>query len=90
VLIDFEIVQAAETSAGATTASMLIGLPAYIAPERARGGPDIATGVNRVRAEMAEADRTYATGLAALRQAAELTQAELAMAAGRNTPVGPG
>jgi hypothetical protein len=40
--------------------------------------PDIADGVPRVRAEMAEADRTYATGLAALRQAAELTQAELA------------
>ena len=40
--------------------------------------PDIADGVNRVRAEMAEADRTYAMGLAALRQAAELTQAELA------------
>ena len=27
--------------------------------------PDIADGVTRVRAEMAEADRTYATGLAA-------------------------
>jgi DNA-binding transcriptional regulator YiaG len=40
--------------------------------------PDIADGVNRVRAEMAEADRTYAMGLAALRQAAELTQSELA------------
>jgi DNA-binding XRE family transcriptional regulator len=40
--------------------------------------PDIADGVNRVRAEMTEADRTYAMGLAALRQAAELTQAELA------------
>jgi DNA-binding XRE family transcriptional regulator len=40
--------------------------------------PDIADGVTRVRAEMAEADRTYAMGLAALRQAADLTQAELA------------
>ena len=40
--------------------------------------PDIADGVTRVRAEMAEADRTYAMGLAALRQAAELTQSELA------------
>ncbi len=40
--------------------------------------PDIADGVTRVHAEMAEADRTYAMGLAALRQAAELTQAELA------------
>jgi hypothetical protein len=37
--------------------------------------PDIADGVTRVRAEMAEADRTYAMGLAALRQASELTQA---------------
>ncbi len=37
--------------------------------------PDIVDGVTRVRAEMAEADRTYAIGLAALRQAAELTQA---------------
>src|ERR1035438_4413098 len=39
---------------------------------------DIADGVTRVRAEMAEADRTYAMGLAALRQAADLTQVELA------------
>jgi DNA-binding transcriptional regulator YiaG len=40
--------------------------------------PDIADGVARVRADMADADRTYAMGLAALRQAAELTQVELA------------
>src|SRR5258708_18013275 len=40
--------------------------------------PDIAEGVARVRAGMADADRTYAMGLAALRQAAELTQVELA------------
>jgi hypothetical protein len=40
--------------------------------------PDIADGVAQVRAGMAEADRTYAMGLAALRQAAELTQVELA------------
>ena len=40
--------------------------------------PDIAAEVARVRADMAEADRTYAMGLAALRQAAELTQVELA------------
>lgn len=40
--------------------------------------PDIAGEVAQVRAEMAEADRTYAMGLAALRQAAELTQVELA------------
>jgi DNA-binding XRE family transcriptional regulator len=40
--------------------------------------PDIAAGVARVRADMAEADRTYAMGLAALRQAADLTQVELA------------
>jgi DNA-binding XRE family transcriptional regulator len=40
--------------------------------------PDIAAGVARVRADMAESDRTYAMGLAALRQAADLTQAELA------------
>ena len=39
--------------------------------------PDIADGVTRVRAEMAEADRTYAMGLAALRHAAELTQAAI-------------
>jgi eukaryotic-like serine/threonine-protein kinase len=39
VLIDFGIAQSAQTSGGATTASMLIGSPAYIAPERARGGP---------------------------------------------------
>jgi hypothetical protein len=35
--------------------------------------PDIAAEVTQVRAEMAEADRTHAMGLAALRQAAELT-----------------
>ena len=40
--------------------------------------PDIAAEVAGVRACMAEADRTYAMGLAALRQAAELTQVELA------------
>jgi DNA-binding XRE family transcriptional regulator len=40
--------------------------------------PDIAAGVAQVRADMAEADRTYAMGLAALRQAADLTQVELA------------
>lgn len=40
--------------------------------------PDIADEVAQVRAEMAEADRTYAMGLAALRQAAGLTQVELA------------
>lgn len=40
--------------------------------------PDISAEVAQVRADMAEADRTYAMGLAALRQAAELTQAELA------------
>jgi DNA-binding transcriptional regulator YiaG len=40
--------------------------------------PDIAEDVAQVRADMAEADRTHAMGLAALRQAAELTQVELA------------
>lgn len=39
--------------------------------------PDIADGVNRVRTEMAEADRTYAMGLAA-----ELTQTDLARCLG--------
>src|SRR5215468_12369036 len=40
--------------------------------------PDIAAEVAEVRRNMADADRTYAMGLAALRQAAELTQVELA------------
>jgi hypothetical protein len=40
--------------------------------------PDIAAEVTQIRVDMAEADRTYAMGLAALRQAAELTQVELA------------
>ena len=40
--------------------------------------PDLAEGVAQVRADMEDADRTYAMGLAALRQAAELTQVELA------------
>jgi serine/threonine protein kinase len=39
VLVDFGIAQAAESSVDVTTASMLIGSPAYVAPERARGGP---------------------------------------------------
>jgi serine/threonine protein kinase len=39
VLIDFGIAQAAETSVDATTMNMLVGSPAYIAPERARGEP---------------------------------------------------
>jgi serine/threonine protein kinase len=38
VLVDFGIAQAAESSTDVTTASMLIGSPAYVAPERARGG----------------------------------------------------
>lgn len=38
--------------------------------------PDIAAEVAQVRADMAEAGRTRAMGLAALRQAAELTQVE--------------
>jgi DNA-binding transcriptional regulator YiaG len=40
--------------------------------------PDIAEDAAQVHAGMAEADRTHAMGLAALRQAAELTQVELA------------
>lgn len=40
--------------------------------------PDLAEDVARVRHDMEDADRTYAMGLAALRQAAELTQVELA------------
>ena len=44
--------------------------------------PDIAAEVAQVRADMAEADRTYAMGLAALRQAAQLTQVELAQRMG--------
>ena len=40
--------------------------------------PDLAEGVAQVRRDMEESDRTHAMGLAALRQAAELTQVELA------------
>jgi DNA-binding XRE family transcriptional regulator len=39
--------------------------------------PDIAKGVARTRRTMADADRAYAAGLAEVRKAAELTQAEL-------------
>jgi len=39
---------------------------------------DLAEDVAKIRRDMAEADRTYAMGLATLRQAAELTQVELA------------
>ena len=44
--------------------------------------PDLVEGVARVRRDMEEADRTHAMGLAALRQAAELTQVELARGMG--------
>jgi DNA-binding transcriptional regulator YiaG len=40
--------------------------------------PDLAADVAQIRRDMADADRTYAMGLAALRQAAELTRVELA------------
>jgi DNA-binding transcriptional regulator YiaG len=40
--------------------------------------PDLAEGVTQVRRDMQDADRTYAMGLAALRQAAGLAQVELA------------
>ena len=40
--------------------------------------PDLAPTITEHRAEMAEADRRYAMGLAALRQAFDLTQTELA------------
>src|SRR6202161_3577531 len=46
--------------------------------ERLAERPDLAENVARVRRDMEDADRTYAMGLAALRQAAELTQVELA------------
>ena len=46
--------------------------------ERLAGRPDLVDDVARVRRDMEDADRTYAVGLAALRQAAELTQVELA------------
>lgn len=37
VLVDFGIAQATESLVDVTTASMIVGSPAYIAPERARG-----------------------------------------------------
>lgn len=40
--------------------------------------PELAAGVARTRQQMADADREYAAGLAALRKAAALTQVELA------------
>jgi DNA-binding transcriptional regulator YiaG len=46
--------------------------------ERLAERPDLADDIARVRRDMEDADRTYAMGLAALRQAAELTQVELA------------
>jgi DNA-binding transcriptional regulator YiaG len=46
--------------------------------ERLAERPDLADEVARVRRDMEDADRSYAMGLAALRQAAELTQVELA------------
>lgn len=46
--------------------------------ERLAERPDLTDDVARVRRDMEDADRTYAMGLAALRQAAELTQVELA------------
>jgi DNA-binding transcriptional regulator YiaG len=46
--------------------------------ERLAERPDLAEDLARVRRDMEDADRTYAMGLAALRQAADLTQVELA------------
>lgn len=46
--------------------------------ERLAERPDLAEDIARVRRDMDDADRTYAMGLAALRQAADLTQVELA------------
>jgi hypothetical protein len=46
--------------------------------ERLAEHPDLAADVARVRRDMEDADHTYAMSLAALRQAANLTQAELA------------
>ena len=46
--------------------------------ERLAERSDLAEDVARVRRDMEDADRTYAMGLAALRQAADLTQVELA------------
>jgi DNA-binding transcriptional regulator YiaG len=45
--------------------------------------PAIADQVAAARREMAQADRSYAMGLAALRQAAHLTQVEVAQTLGR-------
>jgi DNA-binding transcriptional regulator YiaG len=50
---------------------------------RMAADPAVADRVAQVRREMAEADRSYAMGLAALRQAAHLTQVEVAQALGR-------
>ncbi|WGJ88209.1 XRE family transcriptional regulator [Gordonia sp. SMJS1] len=44
--------------------------------------PDTAARVETIRAEMAQADRAHAMGLAAIRQAAQLTQTELAQRMG--------
>lgn len=44
--------------------------------------PDLAEGVARTRREMAQADRAYAVGLAAIRKAAEMTQVEIAQKLG--------
>jgi DNA-binding XRE family transcriptional regulator len=46
--------------------------------ERLAERPDLAEDVAQVRRDMEDANRTYAMGLAALRQAADLTQVELA------------
>lgn len=45
---------------------------------RLRARPGMGERVTRVRAAMAEADRSYAESLAAIRRAADLTQVELA------------
>ena len=50
---------------------------------RMSADPAVATQVAQVRRQMADADRTYAMGLAALRQAARLTQVDVAHALGR-------
>jgi DNA-binding XRE family transcriptional regulator len=49
---------------------------------RLRARPGASGDIDVIRAEMAEADRAYAENLAAVRKAADLTQAELARAMG--------
>lgn len=69
-------------SAGAESTEFVGTEAAQARLDRLRARRGTANRVDKIRAEMAEADRIYADNMAAVRKAADLTQVELAKAMG--------